>query len=146
MFGPAYDETADRLGSLARSIIECLGTSDALYHNMEHTLLVTMAGRDIIQGLSLCHQIEPDDYTHLVCACQLARFRQYRRVKPRSLRVLGGYSCDGPRGSHECQFACGIYDFGHHGLFFGTDGAVLPRRGRRPRRQCVHLCGLAHRS
>ena len=45
MFGSAYDETADRLGSLARSIIECLGRSDALYHNMEHTFLVTMAGR-----------------------------------------------------------------------------------------------------
>jgi hypothetical protein len=71
MFGPAYDETADRLGSLARSTIECLGSSDALYHNMEHTLLVTLVGRDILQGLSLSHQIEPDDYTHLVCACLL---------------------------------------------------------------------------
>jgi|SRR6478752_3858358 len=71
MFGPAYDETADRLGSFARSVIECLGRSDALYHNMEHTLLVTMAGRDILRGLSLCHRIEPDDYTHLVCACLL---------------------------------------------------------------------------
>ena len=49
MFGPAYDETADRLGSFARSVIRrCLGRSDALYHNMEHTLLVTMAGRDIL--------------------------------------------------------------------------------------------------
>jgi hypothetical protein len=71
MFGHAYDETADRLGSLARSTIECLGRSDALYHNMEHTLLVTLVGRDILQGLSLSHQIEPDDYTHLVCACLL---------------------------------------------------------------------------
>ena len=71
MFGPAYAETADRLGSLARSTMECLGRSDALYHNMEHTLLVTLVGRDILQGLSLSHQIEPDDYTHLVCACLL---------------------------------------------------------------------------
>ena len=71
MFGPAYVETADRLGSLARSMIECLGRSDALYHNMEHTLLVTIVGRDILQGLSLCHRIEPDDYSHLVCACLL---------------------------------------------------------------------------
>src|SRR3954466_11532180 len=71
MFGPAYEETADRVGSLARSTIECLGRSDALYHNMEHTLLVTLVGRDILQGLSLSHRIEPDDYTHLVCACLL---------------------------------------------------------------------------
>jgi hypothetical protein len=71
MFGPAYEETADRLGSLARSTIECLGRSDALYHNLEHTLLVTLVGRDILQGLALGHRIEPDDYTHLVCACLL---------------------------------------------------------------------------
>src|SRR6478752_2987424 len=71
MFGPAYVETADRLGSFARSVIECLGRSDALYHNMEHTLLVTLAGRDILQGLSLSHRIEPSDYTHLICACLL---------------------------------------------------------------------------
>src|SRR4051794_37437173 len=71
MFGPAYEETADRVGSLARSTIECLGRSDALYHTMEHTLLVTLVGRDILQGLSLSHRIEPDDYSHLVCACLL---------------------------------------------------------------------------
>ena len=38
---------------------------------MEHTLLVTLVGRDILQGLSLSHRIEPDDYSHLVCACLL---------------------------------------------------------------------------
>jgi hypothetical protein len=38
---------------------------------MEHTLLVTLVGRDILQGLSQSHQIEPDDYSHLVCACLL---------------------------------------------------------------------------
>lgn len=71
LFGPAYDEIADRLGSLARSTIECLGRSDALYHNLEHTFLVTLVGRDILQGLSLSRRIEPDDYSHLISACLL---------------------------------------------------------------------------
>ena len=71
IFGPAHDETADRLGSLARSTIECIGRSDALYHNLEHTFLVTLVGRDILQGLSLSHRIEPDEYSHLICACLL---------------------------------------------------------------------------
>jgi hypothetical protein len=44
VFGPAHDEMAERLGSLARSTIECLARSDALYHNFEHTLQVTMVG------------------------------------------------------------------------------------------------------
>jgi HD superfamily phosphodiesterase len=62
IFGSTHDETAERLGSLARR---------ALYHNMEHTLLVMLAGRDILQGRSLSHRIEPSDYTHLICACLL---------------------------------------------------------------------------
>src|ERR1700757_2842795 len=71
MFGPAHNDVAERLGALARSTIECLGRSDALYHNFEHTYLVTMVGRDILQGLSLSHRIEPDDYSHLISACLL---------------------------------------------------------------------------
>jgi len=47
------------------------GRSDALYHNFEHTLLVTRVGRDILQGLALSQRIEPDDYTHLIVACLL---------------------------------------------------------------------------
>jgi hypothetical protein len=71
LFGPAHDEIAERLGSMARSTIECLGRSDALYHNLEHTYLVTLVGRDLLQGLSLAHRIEPDDYSHLITACLL---------------------------------------------------------------------------
>src|SRR5450755_3343177 len=71
VFGPAHDDKAERLGSLARSTIECLARSDALYHNYEHTLQVTMVGRDILQGMTLSQRIEPADYSHLIVACLL---------------------------------------------------------------------------
>jgi len=71
IFGPAHDDIAERLASLARSTIECLGRSDALYHNFEHTFQVTMVGRDILQGMTLCQRIEPADYNHLIVACLL---------------------------------------------------------------------------
>ena len=71
IFGTAHDDLAERLCSLARITIECLGRSDALYHNLEHTLLVTMVGRDILQGLTLSRRIEPSDYSHLIVACLL---------------------------------------------------------------------------
>ena len=71
IFGPAHDDVAERLGSLARSTIECLGRSDALYHNYEHTLQVTMVGRDILRGMTLSQRIEPEDYSHLIVACLL---------------------------------------------------------------------------
>jgi HD domain len=71
IFGPAHDDVAERLASLARSTIECLGRSDALYHNFEHTLQVTMVGRDILQGMTLSQRVEPADYDHLIVACLL---------------------------------------------------------------------------
>ncbi len=71
IFGPAHNEKAERLGALARGTIECLASSDALYHNYEHTLQVTMVGRDILQGMTLSTRIEPADYSHLIIACLL---------------------------------------------------------------------------
>ena len=69
MFGPAASALADQLGSLARMTIECVARSDALYHNYEHTWLVTMAGRDILHGLMMSRRIESSDYLHLILAC-----------------------------------------------------------------------------
>jgi hypothetical protein len=71
LFGSGQDDEAERLGALARGTIECLGRSDALYHNLEHTVLVTLAGRDILRGRVLSERIEPMDYSHLVIACLL---------------------------------------------------------------------------
>jgi hypothetical protein len=39
--------------SIARIALECIGNSDALYHNVEHTMLVTLAGHDILRGRAL---------------------------------------------------------------------------------------------
>ncbi len=71
IFGSAHSELADRVGSLARITIECIGRSDALYHNFEHTVLVTTVGRDILLGRTLSERLEPEDYTHLIVACLL---------------------------------------------------------------------------
>jgi len=69
IFGSAHADDAERLGSAARATIECLARSDALYHNYEHTLQVTIVGRDILQGMLMSRRIEPDDYSHLIVAC-----------------------------------------------------------------------------
>src|SRR5438270_13946715 len=53
----------------ARIALECIGNSDALYHNVEHTLLVTLAGHDILRGRALHAHITADDYAHVVIAC-----------------------------------------------------------------------------
>jgi hypothetical protein len=70
-FGSSHGDVAERLNGIARIALECLGKSDALYHNVEHTLLVTQVGRDILEGLTLTERITPEDYSHLIVACLL---------------------------------------------------------------------------
>ena len=53
----------------ARIALECIGNSDALYHNVEHTLLVTLAGHDIMRGRALNTPMSPEDYAHVILAC-----------------------------------------------------------------------------
>jgi hypothetical protein len=53
----------------ARLAMECIGNSDALYHNIEHTMLVTLAGHDIFRGRALHTHLGADDYAHFIIAC-----------------------------------------------------------------------------
>jgi hypothetical protein len=53
----------------ARLALECIGNSDALYHNVEHTMLVTLAGHDIFKGRTLLKPSTPTDYSNFIVAC-----------------------------------------------------------------------------
>jgi hypothetical protein len=62
-------ELVDIVPTAARMALECIGNSDALYHNIEHTMLVTLAGHDIFRGLALHTNVNADDYAHTIIAC-----------------------------------------------------------------------------
>jgi len=70
-FGSGHSDRAERLGSIARVALECLARSDALYHTVEHTFLVTLVGLDIMRGRSLSVRIAPDEFNHVLIACLL---------------------------------------------------------------------------
>ena len=53
----------------AQLALDCIGNSDALYHNVEHTMLVTLVGHDIFVGRALLVPATPSDYAHLIIAC-----------------------------------------------------------------------------
>jgi hypothetical protein len=53
----------------ARLALESIGNSDALYHNVEHTMLVTLAGYDIMRGRALLKPTDASDFAHLIFAC-----------------------------------------------------------------------------
>src|SRR5436309_10017150 len=70
-FGSSHTQLTEVVPSLARLALECIGNSDALYHNVEHTMLVTLAGRDILRGRALLRPQLAGDYAHLIVACLL---------------------------------------------------------------------------
>lgn len=68
-FGSSQAHLVEIVPAAARIALECIGNSDALYHNVEHTLLVTLAGHDILRGRALHTHMTADDYAHVVIAC-----------------------------------------------------------------------------
>src|ERR1700722_9451104 len=63
---------ADALGShLASHVKQQFGSSEALYHNVEHTMLVTLAGHDILNGRAMFSPMSPADYAHFIVSCLL---------------------------------------------------------------------------
>jgi len=68
---PSSQALGEIVPSAARIALECIGNSDALYHNVEHTLLVTLAGHDILRGCALNNNLTADGYAHVIIACLL---------------------------------------------------------------------------
>jgi hypothetical protein len=70
-FASTHANLTELIPSIARLALECIGNSDALYHNVEHTMLVTLVGYDIMKGKALLTPTYPSDYAHLLVACLL---------------------------------------------------------------------------
>ena len=68
-FGSTDAGLIERVQSAARLAIDCIGNSDALYHNVEHTMLVTLVGYDILRGRRLLTETNASDFAHVIVAC-----------------------------------------------------------------------------
>lgn len=68
-FGSTDPALIELVQSAARLAIDCIGNSDALYHNVEHTMLVTLVGYDILEGRRLFTETNANDVAHVIAAC-----------------------------------------------------------------------------
>ena len=120
LFGSAHRDEAERLDGIARIALECLGKSDALYHNVEHTFLVTLVGRDILRGRMLTERLEPEDFSHLIIACLLHDIGYVRGIlkgdgKDRFVADASGRTVTLERGASDAALA--PYHVGRSKLF-----------------------------
>ena len=78
-FGSTEAGLTELISWVSRLALECIGNSDALYHTVEHTMLVTLVGHDIMtrplavdadigRRLCACHRRLPDCTTSAMCA------------------------------------------------------------------------------
>jgi hypothetical protein len=109
-FGTSHARLAELVPFAAKLALECIGNSDALYHDIEHTMLVTLAGHDIFKGRALLTPSTPFDYGNFIMACLMHDIGYVRGV----LRGDSddGYVTDGtgrtvrlPRGSSDAALA-----------------------------------------
>jgi hypothetical protein len=67
-FSHRNPEYATYMGGATRLVLERIGNSNALYHNIEHTMMVTLAGQQIMRGRLLSESLTPEDWLHFTCA------------------------------------------------------------------------------
>jgi len=68
-FGASHAALAEFLPYAAKLTLECIGNSDALYHSIEHSMLVTLVGHDILVGRALQRATTAEDYANFIMAC-----------------------------------------------------------------------------
>jgi hypothetical protein len=68
IFGGREPHIADALDEAARLVIERIAGSDALYHDCEHTAMVTLCVQDILRGRRLKQTVSPSDWGHTILA------------------------------------------------------------------------------
>lgn len=62
---PTY---AVKLGLAARLVLEVIANSDALYHDVDHTMMVTLVGQEILRGKHISKPLTPEDWLHFTVA------------------------------------------------------------------------------
>ena len=68
IYGDREPHIASGLDEAARLVIERIASSDALYHDCEHTALVTLCVQDILRGRRLERIVSPSDWGHTILA------------------------------------------------------------------------------
>jgi len=127
-FGSSEARLAELLPFAAKLTLECIGNSDALYHNIEHSLLVSLAGHDILMGRSMLRHTTATDYANFMLACLIHDIGYVRGIvqgddSDSFVADLSGRKVRLPRGSSDAALAPYHVDRSKLFVFERLDGA-----------------------
>ena len=82
IYGDQEPHLASGLDEAGRLAIERIASSDALYHDCQHTALVTLCVQDILRGRRLERVVTPSDWAHTILAALAHDIGYVRGVCP----------------------------------------------------------------
>ncbi len=71
VFGRREPDFRIEIDAAVRLALERIAQSDALYHNVEHTVMVTLVGTEILRGRDLIEPVSAEDWLHFTVALLL---------------------------------------------------------------------------
>lgn len=110
VYGKTDPDHAPVIRATARLALERIAGSDAVYHDLLHTLFVTDVGQAILRGRVMAHPLSPRDWLHFTAATLLHDIGYLRGVCPgdgqgRYVVDAAGAMVTAPRGSTDAFLA-----------------------------------------
>lgn len=104
---PDYGST---LRAMAHLAVERISSSDALYHDVNHTIMVTMVGQTILRGKIMVEEVTPEDWVHFTVATLCHDLGYLRGICPgdgdgRYVVDADGGTIEAPRGASDAFLA-----------------------------------------
>jgi hypothetical protein len=105
-YGDQEPHLAAGLEEAARLVIERIASSDALYHDVQHTALVTLCVQDILHGRRIERVVTPSDWAHTILAALAHDIGYVRGVCPgdtpeQFVIDAAGHTVTPPRGASD---------------------------------------------
>lgn len=110
VYGQREHDYGSIIRAIARLVVERISSSDALYHDTQHTVLVTLVGQAILRGKIMVEEVLPEDWLHFTVATLCHDIGYLRGICPGDQE--GAYVCnlqgrmiEAPRGASDAFLA-----------------------------------------
>jgi hypothetical protein len=129
VYGETHPDHSTTLRTAARLVLERIASSDALYHDVEHTMNVTLVGQAILAGRFLEETVTAADWTHFTIATLAHDIGYLRGICPgddedRFVTDLAGSKVEAPRGASDAFLT--PYHVERGKIFVRHRAAILP--------------------
>ena len=127
VYGQRDPDHGPIIGAMARLAVERISASDALYHDVQHTMMVTLVGQTILRGRIMVEVVTPEDWLHFTVATLC-----------HDVGYLRG-ACPGDRDGHYVIDAAGTTIEAPRGA---SDAFLAPYHIERGKRFVRHRCKM----